>query len=953
MVWRLCLNFEHCFTQDFYVNEVKNIILDIYLKKMRHKYKKFINSLIKAKQSSMVNASPKLSNLQKAIEFHQVGLLSQAETIYRELLKFDQRNGDALHLLGVIAYQTGKYHIAIELIGQAIGINPKIASYHSNLALALHELKQFDDAVASYDNSITLNSDYAEAFYNKGNALYALNKLDDAVKSYCKAIEIKNDFAEAYSNLGLTLQGLKNLETAIANYDKAITIKPDYVEAYSNRGIAFQELKLFEAALASYDKAISLKPDLAEVYCNRGIALQELKQFGASLESYEKAISLKPDLAEAYTNRGNVLKELNQLDAAVDSYDKAIALKSDSDQAYFNRGNALKELMRFDSAVASYDKAIILKPDFADAYCNRGLALHALKQFGLAVANYDIAIALKPNFAVAYSNRGLALQELNQLDYALASYDKAIELKPDYVEAYSNKGNVLLKMKHLAAAVVCYDKAIFLKPDLAEAYSNKGHALQELKQLDSAVSSYDMAITLKPSLEYLFGMRQHAKMRMCDWQDYYDNVLELDQRIKNNERASPSIPVLALHSSLSIQRIVSEIWCADKHPPNHSLGEIPKMAGHQKIRIGYYSAEFRIHPVSILTVGMFEQHDKSHFELFAFSFGPDTKDAIRIRVENAFDRFIDVRAKTDEEVALLSRELGIDIAIDLSGLTQDGRPGIFSFRAAPIQLSYIGYLGTIGANYYDYLIADQTIIPKHSQVYYSEKIVYLPSYQANDHKQELPQNEITRSELNLPSKGFVYCCFNANYKITPPTFDSWMNILSSVQESVLLLYADNQSVVKNLKLEAEKRGVNPERLIFGGMLNRSSYLARYRSADLFLDTLPYNAGATASDALWAGLPVLTCLGESFASRVAASLLNAIKLQELVTQTQAEYEALAIELATNPAKLKAIKDKLVHNRFKTLLFDTPRFTKHLETAYIMMYERYRNDLPPDNIYIQDS
>jgi predicted O-linked N-acetylglucosamine transferase (SPINDLY family) len=441
-------------------------------------------------------------------------------------------------------------------------------------------------------------------------------------------------------------------------------------------------------------------------------------------------------------------------------------------------------------------------------------------------------------------------------------------------------------------------------------------------------------------------------MHTCDWKDFGINVLELSRKIQNNIKASTCLPVLALPISLSDKRKVAELWSDDKYPYNSSLGPISKTPSKSKICIGYYSADFHTHPVSILSVGLFEHHDKSKFELIAFSMSTEAHDEMRERIAKSFDQFIDVSSMSDKEVAILSRKLGVDIVVDLGGHTQNGRTGIFSFRAAPIQLSYIGFLGTMGAKYYDYLIADKTIIPVKSQVYYSEKIVYLPSYQVNDSKQEISSIALSRQALNLPSSGFVYCCFNANYKITPSTFDGWMRILKSVPESVLLLYAENQSAAENLKMEAEKRGVNPARLIFGEKLIRSQYLARFRSADLFLDTLPYNAGATASDALWAGLPVLTCMGESFASRVAASLLFAIGLPELVAETTNEYEELAIELATNPAKLKAIKDKLASNRLTTPLFNTALFTKHIEAAYTEMYERHQADLLPDHIYIKD-
>ena len=602
-------------------------------------------------------------------------------------------------------------------------------------------------------------------------------------------------------------------------------------------------------------------------------------------------------------------------------------------------------------AAAIYREILATQPRNADALHLLGVICAQTGNQQGAAELIGKAILENPQVASYYSNLGLALQELKQFDAAVASYDKAISLKPNYAEPYYNRGNARKELKQLDAAIANYDKAISLKPGYAEAYSNRGLVLQELQQLDAAVASYQIAVEVNPNLEYLLGMKQHARMSICEWQDFEIKVLEVSRKIQEKVRAAPSFHVLSLPISLSDQRAAAEIWSLDKYPHNPSLGPISKTSYKSKIRIGYYSADFHVHPVSILTVGLFEHHDKSKFELIAFSMGPETHDEMRERITKAFDQFIDVTSMSDKEVASLSRTLEIDIAIDLGGHTQGCRTGIFAFRAAPIQLSYIGYLGTMGADYYDYLIADRTIIPDKSQVYYSEKIVYLPSYQVNDSKQEVPRNALSRQEINLPTSWFVYCCFNANYKITPTTFDGWMRILKKVPESVLLLYTDIKSSAENLKLEAEKRGVNPDRLIFGGRLLRKEYLARCMAADLFLDTLPYNAGASASDALWAGLPVLTCMGESFASRVAASLLYAIKLPELVTETQADYEALAIEMATNPGKLKAIKDKLESNRLTTPLFDTAQFAKHIEAAYTNMYERYQADLPADNIYIE--
>jgi predicted O-linked N-acetylglucosamine transferase (SPINDLY family) len=578
--------------------------------------------------------------------------------------------------------------------------------------------------------------------------------------------------------------------------------------------------------------------------------------------------------------------------------------------------------------------------------------MQELKQFDAAVASYDRAIALKPDMVEAYSNRGNALKALKQFDAAVASYDKAIALKPDMAESYYNRGVVMQELKRFDASVGNYDKAIALKPDYAEAYCNRGVVLQKLKQFDAAIASFDKTIGLEPDFDYLFGMRLHLKMHLCDWQEFERNVSELSPKIQSNVKASPCFPLLALPIGLADQRKSAEIWNIDKNPPMPSLGAINKRSRQPKIRIGYYSADFHNHATAYLMTELFERHDKRKFELIAFSYGQDTKDEMQVRICQAFDQFINVTAMSDKAIAQLSRELGIDIAIDLKGLTQDNRLGIFSYKAAPMQVSYLGYPGTLGVDYIDYLIADKTVIPTDSQQHYSEKIVYLPnSYQVNDRQRVISLKQFTKQEMGLPNESFIFCSFNNNFKITPGVFDTWIRILKSVDASVLWLLEDNPSAAMNLQKEAALRGLNPARLIFAKRMNLPEHLARHKLADLFLDTLPCNAHTTASDALWAGLPVLTCMGESFASRVAASLLYAIELPELVTETQTDYEALAVELAKNPAKLKVIKGKLEKNRLTTPLFDTTVFAKHIETAYTKMYERYQADLPADHIYIK--
>ncbi|MGA9032483.1 MAG: tetratricopeptide repeat protein, partial [Sulfuricaulis sp.] len=629
-----------------------------------------------------------------------------------------------------------------------------------------------------------------------------------------------------------------------------------------------------------------------------------------------------------------------------------IALKPDAAEAYNNRGNVLQDLKRLDEALASYDRAIALNPKSAETYFYRGRALEHLKRLDEALASYDRAIALMPDFAEAHFYRGSVLGNLKRLDEALASYDRAIVLNPNSAEAYNNRGNVLQDLKRLDEALVSFDRAIALKPDAAEAYYNRGYVLQNQTRYDEAVTSYAKAIAIKPDLPYAFGFWLHSMMRCCDWKDLDAVCAKLAQAIDRGERISAPFPLLAISSGPARQLHSARILFHDKYPESSTPLWRGERYAHDRVRIGYFSSDFCDHPVSHLIAQLIESHDRAKFEIMGFSFGPPTGDVWRQRLEKAFDRFFDVRTWTDQKIAALAREQEIDIAVDLNGHTKSARIGIFALRPAPVQVNYLGYPGTLGADYMDYLIADHTVIPREHQQYYDEKIVYLPDCcQVNNPTKEISDHPFRRAELGLPDGAFVFCCFNNSYKITPDLFDIWMRLLHAVGGSVLWLSEANATAVRNLRREAEQRGMAPDRLVFAPrMTSLANHLARYRQADLFLDTFYYNAHTTASDALWAGLPVLTCLGETLAGRVAASLLQAIGLPELITRGHADYEALALALATQPERLAAIRQKLALNRTTQPLFDTPRFTRHIEAAYLKMHERYQAGLSPDHIVV---
>jgi predicted O-linked N-acetylglucosamine transferase (SPINDLY family) len=686
------------------------------------------------------------------------------------------------------------------------------------------------------------------------------------------------------------------------------------------------------------------------------IALHQQNQLGQAQLAYEDILRKLPKHFDALNLLGVIAMQTQDFAQAAERFRQAIALSPRNAVFYFNQGNALLALERIELAVASYDQALGLHPQYAEAYNNRGTALKDLGQMDKALASYDKALAIQPQHAKAYANRGNVLLALKQHTAATASYDKAISLLPGFAEAHANKGNLLVELRQLPAGIACYDKAIALDPRYAEAYANRGFAQTEMQLWQEGITSYEAALKLQPGYKYLLGAVLHNKMKLCDWTDAQSNIDALVQKIEQGEKVAPGFPVLALSSSASVQHQVAQIWAQDMCPANDALGAIPKRPKSAKIRVGYFSADFQNHATTHLMAGVFESHDRTQFEWIAFSFGPDIQDDMRLRVMQAFDQFIDVRMKTNKDIAALSRAMGIDIAVDIKGYTQDQRAGIFAYRAAPIQVNYLGYPGTMGAPFMDYVIADSTVIPEDCQAYFTEKVVYLPhsyfcnGYLSNQARQVEPAKEYTRAQLGLPEEGFVFCCFNNNYKITPTTLDSWVRILQQVPGSVLWLFEDNATAARNLRQEAASRGLDPQRLVFAKKMPLPDHLARHKLADLFLDTLPYNAHTTATDALWMGLPLLTLVGEAFASRVAASLLNAIEMLELITYSEQAYEARAVELATNAAKLQALKTKLMANKLLTPLFDTQLFTRHMESAYLQMDARYQAGELPECIYV---
>ena len=889
------------------------------------------------------------NELAHALRFQ--GQLADAREAAERALKTDPELAAAWFNLGAVQVAQGDAARGTEAYRKALELKPQFAEAWSNLGIALGELGRREEEIDAYRRALEINPQLAPVWRNLGVALREHGKTGDALAGFDRALVLEPDDIDVLVRRGDALQDLGRHDEALASYERALALAADNAYLLYNRGVSLQNLGRHEQALASYDKFIAIRPEDADALNNRGNVLQALGRREEALASYDRALAIKPEYAEAHYNRGNILHASKRYSEAVACFDRALEIRPDYVQALNNRGTSLQGLDRHNAAMASYDRALALDPARADIFYNRGASLQALNRFEEALASYERALAIDPRHIEALNNRGNALQDLDRHAEAIASYERALAAKADYAEAHHNRGNALRTLNRNEEAFASFRNALAIKPDYADALYNAGLSLQAMGRNDEAIGDYERALAAKPDHRYALGALFHLKQRNCDWSDLQNMKSIISEHIADRKSIIPPFGLLGASPDPAEQLLCARQYAADVTKKIELLPWRGPRPAHPKIRIAYLSADFKEHPVAYLTAGLFEHHDRSAFEVSGLSFGPPDSSTMRARLQQAFERFIDVGGQSDPEVVRWLRDNEIDIAIDLMGHTGNARPCIFARRPAPIQVNYLGHPGTMGASFIDYIIGDEFVIPPAQRSHYSEKIAYLPdTFQANDSKRSIADYTPTRGEAGLPQHGFVFCCFSNNYKITPEIFDVWMRLLRDVDGSVLWLIHGNPTVERNLRNEATIRGIASDRLVFAPHLPYAEYLARYRCADLFLDTLPFNAGTTASDALWASLPVLTCAGEAFAARMAGGLLNAIGLPELITHSLEDYEALALKLATTPDALADIKARLARNRTTYPLFDTARFCRHLESAYKTMWEIQQRGEPPRNITV---
>lgn len=716
---------------------------------------------------------------------------------------------------------------------------------------------------------------------------------------------------DALLHLAVALQQSGRLSDALTAIGKLLEIRADNAIAWNFRGNLELESGAIAEALGSYERALALNGGYAVARHNRAVALMQSGRPAEAEQEFACLTAQNPRNENALTSLGICLAAQGKHSEAVPVFDRALALGAGSPALHRTRAESLRNLNRPTEALASYDCAVAAGGD-AESLIGRGMLLLTLQRHGEALADFNHALAYSPTIADGWLGRGIGLFRLGRFEEADADFSECLRRRPQDKNALYNRANTRLALKHFDAA---------------------GRDIEDLLQLD-------------PDYAYATGLLLHARLHACDWTHYGRLRASAADAVKDGRRAIHPFLNLAISDEPELNLRAAEIFVRDLYLPASTPCWRGETYRHQRIRLAYLSADFYQHATAFLMAGVFEQHDRRRFETIALSYGPNDHSQMRHRLESSFDHFLDLPALPDRAIAEKLREMEVDIAIDLKGYTGDARPGILALRAAPIQVHYLGYPGSLGTSTIDYLIADGIVIPPQAVKHHAERIVYLPGcYQCNDLKRPDPAASPMHKELGLPENRFVFCCFNSSFKIDPEIFAVWMRLLHDVPDSVLWLLKSNAAVMANLGREAARAGIAPERLIFAEPVPLEQHLARLRVADLALDTFPYGAHTTASDAVWAGVPLLTIAGASFASRAAASILTSAGLGELITASADEYFDRAIALARNPEALATIRNGLRERRRALPLFDTALFTRRLESAYAMMYERYQRGLPP--------
>ena len=798
-------------------------------------------------------------------------------------------------IASIKAYESGDTASSKKLLNKIIQIEPSHPDANSNMGVILMKSGDLDQALPYFKTALESNPTISQYWFNYIEALFELSRFTEA-----------SNLIVIAKRKGCKGQEFDKLSEKINSATFNQTIK--HLKKLIDQGQVAEALLIAHKLLEKLPHSISLLNIIAA-------ANRKIGNFDFSLDVYNQILQLKVSDA-VYNNIGIVLAEQGKLEEAEKAFNKALKLDANQAQTYQNLGNVFQNQGKLEEATAAYKKALAIRPDYAEAYCNMGIAL----------------------------------ADQGKREESVAAYNQALTIRPDYAEAHNNIGTVLSDQGKMAKAIEAYKKAITINPDDTNFIYNMGIALQKQFKTQKAIEAYSRVLSIDPSFAQARAARLHQQQHICDW-DGIAKDHDLISGLGISKSFVTPFMLLPLEDAPDRHLLRSKIYAKAMFPQKPLPLPARPSKKPERIRIAYFSTDFREHPVSYLIAGVLEQHNRSQFEVFGYSLQGNTQSEMGQRLKNSFDLFVDVQTMSDAEIALRARHDKIDIAIDLTGYTSDCRARVFAHRAAPIQINYLGYPGTMGADFMDYIIADKNLIPIKNQKYYSEKPIYLPHhYQAQDETSSIAHKTPSRSALGLPEDAFVFCAFHGTYKINSSQFSLWMRLLKKVNGSVLWLLETNDLAKANLLKNANAMGIASERLVFAKFVSQEKYLAQFKQADLYLDTFIINAGATASNALWAGLPILTKLGEGYSARMAGSLLQSLGLSELIATTEEQYENLAFNLAKNPLKILSIRKKIEKNLLSKPLFNTKLFTKHLEHGYQQAYQNYFDGKAPKSIVV---
>ncbi|KAF4374583.1 hypothetical protein G4B88_004835 [Cannabis sativa] len=895
---------------------------------------------------SLAHQKYKAGNYKQALEHSNV--------IYER----NPRRTDNLLLLGAIHYQLHDFDSCIAKNEEAIQIDPRFAECYGNMANAWKEKGNIDIAIRYYLIAIELRPNFADAWSNLASAYMRNGQFNEAAQCCRQALALNPRLVDAHSNLGNLMKAQGLVQEAYSCYVEALHIQPNFAIAWSNLAGLFMEAGDLNRALQYYKEAVKLKPTFSDAYLNLGNVYKALGMRQEAIVCFQRALQVRPDFAMAYGNLASIYYEQGNLEMAIFNYKRAITFDSGFLEAFNNLGNALKDAGKADEAVQCYRQCLTLQPSHPQALTNLGNIYMEWNMMGAAASCYKATLSVTTGLSAPFNNLAIIYKQQGNYTDAVSCYNEVLRIDPMAADALVNRGNTYKEIGRVNEAIQDYIRAINIRPSMAEAHANLASAYKDSGHVEAAIKNYKQALFLRPDFPEATCNLLHTLQCVCDWDDRENKFIEVEGILRRQIKMSliPSVqpfhaiaypidPMLALEISRKYAAHCSVVASRYSLPAFNYPAALPikSEGGSKRLRVGYVSSDFGNHPLSHLMGSVFGMHDRENVEVFCYALSANDGSEWRVRIQSEVEHFIEVSSMSSDMIARMINEDKIQILVNLNGYTKGARNEIFAMQPAPIQISYMGFPGTTGADYIHYLVTDEFVSPSRFSHIYSEKIVHLPHcYFVNDYKQKNcdvldPNCQPKRSSYGLPEDKFIFACFNQLYKMDPDIFNTWCNILKRVPNSALWLLrfpAAGESILRNY---AAQRGVQPDQIIFTDVAIKGEHIRRSALADLFLDTPLCNAHTTGTDVLWAGLPMVTLPLEKMATRVAGSLCLATGVgEDMIVNSLKEYEERAVSLALNRPKLQDLTNKLKAARMTCPLFDTQRWVRNLERAYFKMW-----------------